>query len=60
MAESTEDLRREMEEFEREEATPVVETPGAPAPRRIPTWVYWMVAVDLIVAVAVVLLLVAL
>jgi len=63
MADSTEDLRREMEEFEQSENSEVVTgaaIPEAPARKRIPTWVYWMVAADVLIAVVIVLVVVAL
>ena len=63
MADSTEDLRREMEEFEKSENSEVatgVQVPGSPARRTIPTWVYLMLVVDLLIGVAVVLALVVL
>jgi len=57
MAESTEDLRREMEEFERIEADPQVEAtaplPVHPGKKMIPAWVYGMIAADIVIVLAV-------
>ena len=70
MADSTEDLRREFEEFEKNEVAsdaapvsrseaPPVETPVAPAQRRMPGWIVWMVVADVIIAAIIVIAIVA-
>ena len=58
MADSTEDLKREMEEFERGEdsedellSTAPVETQLASRRRgrTLPTWIYWMIVGDILI-----------
>jgi len=60
MADSMEELKREMEEFERGEASedgsvPPVETQASVggAGRTIPTWIYWVILGDVIICVGV-------
>ena len=63
MADSTEDLKRQMEEFERGEA-PVqagaLGEPPAPAGRRkLPAWVLPMITADIVIVGAIVVVLLA-
>ncbi|HTU15943.1 MAG TPA: hypothetical protein VMF31_12185 [Solirubrobacterales bacterium] len=60
MADSSDDLKREMEEFERGEAgetdslTAGATEPATSAARRtIPAWVYYLVAIDAVILVVV-------
>lgn len=60
MADSTEDLKREMEAFERGEETeagsaaPVdAQAPVGGARRTIPSWIYWVILGDVIIAIGV-------
>lgn len=56
MADSSEELRRELEEFEQAEASLDSGLESAPTRDRVPGWVKWVVIADLIIAVAVVMI----
>jgi hypothetical protein len=67
MADSTEDLKQEMEQFERQEtsgpdasaSTAEAGTSTGTLGRTVPTWVYWMIVADVVIIAAVVLILMA-
>jgi len=59
MTESSEDLRREFEEFEQAESSVDSGLESAPSRNGVPAWIKWVVLADLIVVAAVVLIVVA-
>ncbi len=56
MAESSDDLRREFEEFEQAESSLDSGLESAPSPNRIPPWIKWVVIADLLIVAVVVLI----
>lgn len=56
MADSQEELRQEYDEFEQAEASLDSGLESAPARNRLPSWIKWMVAADLVIAIALVLI----
>lgn len=55
MAESSEDLKREFEEFEQSEAS--LDSGLESAPRKsLPRWIFWVLVADLIIIAAVVMI----
>ena len=59
MTESSEDLRREFEEFEQAEASVDSGLESAPARDGMPSWIKWVVLADLVIIAAVVLIFLA-
>jgi len=56
MAESSEDLKRELEEFEQAESSLDSGLESAPTRTRMPAWIKWVVIADLVIVAAVVLI----
>lgn len=56
MAESSEDLRREFEEFEQAEASVDSGLESAPTRRGMPSWIKWVIIADLVIIAAVALI----
>ena len=59
MAESSEDLKREFEEFEQAESSLDSGLESAPSGNRIPPWIKWVVIADLVIVAAVALIIFA-
>ena len=62
MADSTEEMRQEMERFERDEETESggIRTQGPPpSGRKFPNWILWMLVADLVIVIAVVLIIIS-
>jgi len=59
MADSSEDLKREFDEFEQAESSLDSGLESAPTRNRMPSWIKWMILADLIVVVAILLIFVA-
>jgi hypothetical protein len=56
LADSQEELKQEYDEFEQAEASLDSGLESAPSRKRLPAWIKWMVAADLVIAIALVLI----
>jgi hypothetical protein len=56
MTESSEDLRREFEEFEQAESSVDSGLESAPKRDGMPSWIKWVILADLIIVIAVALI----
>ena len=62
MADSTEEMRKEMERFERDEEAEsggIESKVPPPSGRKFPNWILWVLAADLVIVIAVVLIIIS-